>query len=393
MTDSIVVFTNQLLPYSETFIRAQGEALNDFNAHYVGSYGVANGLLLATERSYLIRQGKLGAITDNLLKLGILCPWLKRTVGGLQPQLIHAHFGPNGLSALPLAKALNVPLITTFHGFDATIEQPTKAVHGRLHLRFMHHRKTLASQGDVFIAVSDFIKQKLLELGFPAERVVRHYIGINTDFFCPEPQVKRDNSVLIVARLVAYKGHRYLLQAMAKVQQKFPDSQLVLVGDGPEREALEQQAMQLGLNIDFAGKQSPEQVRHRMRQARVYCQTSVRLDNGHEEALALAIAEAQAVGTPAVVFNSGGMPEAVNAKQSGFVVEPADVDDLAARISELLSDHQRWQQFSDAAVAYIRAVHNLNEQNAKLEQLYQQCLQQFNNCQHKEMRYDYSNAR
>jgi len=371
----VIVFSNQLLNYSETFIRAQGEALQQFLASYLGSSSVSQGLSLPPHRRYIIQQRALGKLDDMLLKLGILTPRINNYVRSLKPSLIHAHFGPNGLTAIPLAKSCQVPLITTFHGFDVTINQVNKQQQGRLHLHYMKNKAQLMEHGSLFIAVSDFIKNKLIAQGFPKHKVVRHYIGIDTQFFTPDETVQRKAQVTIVGRLVPYKGHRFLIEAMKLVQQHF-DVELVFIGDGPEKAALQAQAEQQGVKLRLTGKCTPEQVRQHLRESLVYCQTSVVLDNGHEEALALSIAEAQAVGTPAVVFASGGMAEAIVPSQSGFVVPTANIQALADAISTLLKDRTIWRQFSQAAINQVQQRHDLAKQCQALEQLYQQTLKQ-----------------
>ncbi|WP_427977110.1 glycosyltransferase [Agarivorans sp.] len=371
----IIVFSNQLLNYSETFIRAQGEALQQFSAFYLGSSSVSQGISLPLQRRYIIQQQALGKLDDVLLKLGILTPRIGRYVSKLTPSLIHAHFGPNGLTALPLAKRCQVPLITTFHGFDVTINQVNKQQQGRLHLHYMNNKHQLMEHGSLFIAVSDFIKNKLIAQGFAKHKIVRHYIGIDTRFFSPDETVQRKPQVTIVGRLVPYKGHRFLIAAMKLVQQSF-DVELVFIGDGPEKAALQAQAKQQGVKLRLTGKCTPEQVRQHLRESLVYCQTSVVLDNGHEEALALSIAEAQAVGTPAVVFASGGMAEALLPNESGFVVPTGEITALADAISTLLKDRTIWRQFSQAAIRQVQQRHNLTKQCQALEQLYQQTIKQ-----------------
>ena len=370
----VLIYTNHLLGYSETFIRAQGEALSSFSPQFVGSYDVIGGLEIAASRRHILRGSWQGKLADMALKLGWLTPYVRRLLKRLQPRLIHAHFGPNGLTALPMSSRMGVPLVTTFHGFDVTIERPTRKSHGWLHLRYLRHRDTLAQRGSLFIAVSDFIRNRLLQQGFPPQRVIRHYIGVDTNFFAPDPAVARDGSVVMVGRMVPYKGHALLLQAMVKVRAQIPGARLVLVGDGPERSALEVLADQLGVETCFTGKQTPEQVRHWLRQGCVYCQTSIRMANGHEEALALSIAEAQAVATPAVVFDSGGMPEAVLPDRSGLVVGCGDVDALAEAIIRLLQDQELWASFSSEAVRQVRERHDLGRQSAMLEEIYHQVL-------------------
>ncbi|MDP2573401.1 glycosyltransferase [Vibrio penaeicida] len=371
---SVIVFSNHLLPYSQTFIRAQGEALTDYHAHYFGSDRVVSGLSLPESRTHIVKLGFLGSFTDKLLKLGIVLPNLLSRFKLLKPELIHAHFGPNGMTALSLAEKLNAPLIVTFHGFDV-IESPTIEKHGRLHLRYMQNREKLAHNASQFIAVSDWVKLRMVRLGFPESKIIRHYIGVDTEFFQPSKAVKREKIVLCVGRMTAYKGHEYLINAMAKVQKLASDMRLVLLGDGEERSSLEQLAKTKGVDVYFTGRQTPEEVKVWMQKATVYAQPSVNLPNGQAEALALTIVEAQAVGTPAVVFNSGGMPEAIVDGETGTVVNEKNVDRLADAILNLSYDHDLWERYSQNAIEFVHEKHNLKKQCLELENIYQAVLQ------------------
>ncbi|EGU60012.1 glycosyl transferase, group 1 family protein, partial [Vibrio nigripulchritudo ATCC 27043] len=72
--NNVIIFSNHLLAYSETFIRSQGEALKHFKAQYVGSDQVEKGLSLPSDRVHLVRTGMLGTLTDKLFKLGFVHP-------------------------------------------------------------------------------------------------------------------------------------------------------------------------------------------------------------------------------------------------------------------------------------------------------------------------------
>ncbi|CCN46305.1 putative UDP-Glycosyltransferase/glycogen phosphorylase [Vibrio nigripulchritudo MADA3029] len=373
--NNVIIFSNHLLAHSETFIRAQGEALTQYRAQYFGSDRVESGLQLPEARTHIVKSGMFGVITDRLLKLGIILPNLLSRFQSLRPDLIHAHFGPNGLTALSLAEKLDTPLVVTFHGFDV-IERPSLEKHGRLHLRYMDKRFELADRATQFIAVSDSIKERMVRLGFPEDKIIRHYIGIDTDFFTPSESIKREKIILCVGRMIPIKGHRFLIEAMSKVQKLAPDYKLVLVGDGEEKAHLEKLAHSKGIQVEFTGRQTPEQVKHWMQRASVYVQPSVRMPNGQEEALALTIVEAQAVGTPAVVFNTGGMPEAIIDGETGTVVSEESVDELADAIVNLSYDHERWDLYSKNAVEFVHKTHNLGKQCAALESIYKNVLQQ-----------------
>ncbi|MGR5094390.1 glycosyltransferase [Vibrio maritimus] len=373
---NIVVFSNHLLAYSETFILAQGESLRRYKANYMGSDFVPNGLQTPKGRSFVLNRGRFGSLVDKALKLGIVLPRATKQIKEIQPKLCHAHFGPNGMTAVPLSNKLKIPLVVTFHGFDL-IESPTVIEHGRLHVNYYRNRHRLNEKVTKFIAVSERVKQRMLYAGFPKEKIIRHYIGIDTKKFTPDQSVARENLVVCVGRMSKYKGQEYLIRAMAGVQKEHSDYRLVLIGDGDERASLERLASQHSVNITFTGRQTPEQVVDWMRKAKVYVQPSVRLKNGQEEALALTIVEAQAVGTPAVVFSSGGMREAINPGRSGFVVDSESTTQLANAISNLVSDQCLWESFSDEARRYVLEVHDLEKQTEKLESIYEQAIRDY----------------
>lgn len=376
--NNLVVFSNHLLPYSQTFILSQGEKLNQYQAHYLGSDCVSGGLTMPYERTTVFDTGLYGKLYDKALKLGFSLPnkAVKMFFDSINPSLCHAHFGPNGMTATTLLKRRSIPLIITFHGFDL-IEKPDIKKHGRLHVRYYKKRAKLAHSGNLFIAVSDRIKKRLILAGFPENKIVRHYIGIDTTKFCPDESVGRESFILCVARMTAYKGHKYLLSAMKLVQAKYPELELVLVGDGEELESLKAMALRENIKVRFVGRQTPEEVLNWMRRARVYVQPSVRLDNGQEEALALTIVEAQAVGTPAIVFKSGGMPEAVDNGKTGIVVEERDVEQLASSINLLSRDDEKWLEYHKNARDFVLKCHDLDTQCYQLEKIYNDVVDKF----------------
>ena len=91
---------------------------------------------------------------------------------------------------------------------------------------------------------------KLLEQNFPPEKVVVHYTGVDTNLFSPA-QDRREPMVLFVGRLSERKGPHHLIRAMASVQQEYPETELVLIGDGPLRKNLNNRRKTASKNTDF----------------------------------------------------------------------------------------------------------------------------------------------
>jgi len=366
---TVVIFCDHLLYLSETFIRAQAQALRQFAPVYAGSRRVA-GLELPAGSSYTINPGDTaGKIREVVFKLFGKAPDLVRRLHALDPVLVHAHFGPDGLRALPLSRRLGLPLIVTFHGSDATTldPQPDEAPFG--HRRYLANKKVLQSGASLFVAVSDFIRGKLLEQEFPPEKVVVHYIGVDTKLFSPL-RMAAEPVVLFVGRLSERKGPAYLIQAMASVQREHPEVELVLIGDGPLRKDLEQQAKNSLRKYRFLGAQRPEMVREWMGRAAVFSAPSIKAASGGEEAFGMVFAESQAMQKPVVAFATGGVVEAVQQGQTGLLAPERDWRKLAEYLALLLKDVPLQRKFGVAGRERVLRLFNLEIQTSVLERIY-----------------------
>jgi len=367
----VVIYRDHLLAPSETFVLRQAEALQRFIPYYVGSR-LVRGLPLPLARTLTVNQnGLLGKGSEAVFKLWGLAPALTRRVRDLHPALIHAHFGPDGVTALHIARSLRIPLLVTFHGYDATIRDDYARRSFYNHRLYLRRRETLKREAKLFIAVSQFIRKKLLEQGFPPERIVVHYIGVNTEAFQPDPAVRREPIVLFVGRLTEKKGCEYLLWAMSRVQATMPEVQLVVVGDGPLRAELEGLAARSLRRYKFVGIQPPRVVRSWMNRALLLCAPSVTASSGDSEGLPITVVEALAMGLPIVSSVHAGIPEAVIHGETGFLAAERDSAALASYILQLLKDEMLWQRFSTQSRERARSVFNLQKQARALENIYE----------------------
>jgi colanic acid/amylovoran biosynthesis glycosyltransferase len=367
---SILIYRSTLLPLSETFVLSQPEALENFTPYFVGFTRV-EGLRLPERRLHLIGEvGALGATKKMIYKLFGLAPGLVRHLRGLNPVLIHAHFGVDSVQALWLARRLHIPLVITFHGYDATMKEKYARKYSYDYRRYLRWRPVIQREGSLFVAVSNFVRERLIAQGFPPERISVHYVGVDTDLFTPDLSVPRAPIVLFAGRLVDSKGCGYLIQAMEKVQRQCPEAQLVVLGDGPLRRDLEQMASERLRNYSFLGAQSQNEVRQWMNRAKVFSVPSFTTHWGTSEGFGLVFTEAQAMGLPVASFATGGIPEAVAHDVTGLLANERDVDGLADNISRLLKDEALWLRFSAAARARVRDHFNLRDQSASLEEMY-----------------------
>ena len=280
----VLVYTNALLPYSETFVRDQVEALDQYRAHYVGSRRV-DGLALPEDRVAVLNDGSPGGAARELwFKVSGQAPAFVERLRALDPALLHAHFGGCAAVALPLADALDLPFIVTFHGLDATRTLADRrrqlALTPQLYIRRVGQ---LQRRTDRFVTITESVKGVLVEQGFPAAKICVLPLGVDTTYFTADPSMKREPVVLFVGRLVEKKGCEYLVRAMAHVQRDVPQARLVVVGDGPLQGSLEAEAAELLQGTQFLGRQPPEAVREWLNRARVFCVPSVTAASGDRE--------------------------------------------------------------------------------------------------------------
>jgi glycosyltransferase involved in cell wall biosynthesis len=170
--------------------------------------------------------------------------------------------------------------------------------------------------------------------------------GVDTEFFRPRPQAEARATLgiapgpllLCVGRLNRGKGLHHAVEALSLLRGQAPSAQLVVVGAGEEREALETLAGRLGVapRVRFVGRQPREAVARYLAAADVFV-----FPVEQEEAAPLAVLEAMSVGVPVVAARIGGVPEVIDRPgENGVLFPPADAQTLAEAVGRLVSDDE-----------------------------------------------------
>ena len=371
----VAIFRHNLFRISEPFIAEQAQHLRRYRPLYVGRkrFGLPPDGASSLALEDLYKRWKLPRIGWQMLT-GDTQPYL-RLLGRRRPSLIHAHFGIEGVSALGLAMRLKIPLVTTFHGFDATLK--THAMLGSpAWFRYPLLRRKLAREGNLFLCASSFIRQKLLETGFPESRTHTHYIGVDCQTIRPRADFEETPLILHVARLVEVKGTRYLLRAFATVARKYDRVRLLIIGDGPLRRQLHALTASLGMRdrVEFLGAVPHVAVLSWMRKAAMLVLPGIRTATGREEGLGMVLLEAAATGLPIIGSRVGGIPECMLEGKTGFLVPERDEDALARRMAELLEDPVRRHRMGAAGRALVEDRFDIDRQTAVLENFYDSLL-------------------
>lgn len=374
----VLIYRNDLLPLSETFIRQQSSALKEWRPILVGRR-LANQLGLENLEVRTIGPASptLGARASwkIAMALGHLPRRSKALLQSDQVRLLHAHFATDALGAWPVARALRVPMLVTLHGYDINTDREWwERGNAGFTMRFYPRRiLSLARQKDVhFVAVSEALRRQAIKFGIAPDKISVEYIGIDANSFVPGPTPisRRHKDVLFVGRLVEKKGCEYLIQAMSKVCAHVPGSRVIIIGDGPLRKELEALATTLNVKAEFCGAQDTSYVKRALDAARVFCLPSITARNGDAEGFGLVLLEAQASGVPVVTSARGGAEEGVLDGVTGYCFPERNAAELEGRLIELLTRDDITDQMSVRAVKYVRDNFDLSKRTRELERLY-----------------------
>jgi glycosyltransferase involved in cell wall biosynthesis len=270
-------------------------------------------------------------------------------------ELIHAHNAVPAGDAVRRAR-LSVPLVVSVHGGDVlytAAAPPTGSAAGIAAVArgLDAARLVLAnSRGIAELARAHGAGEtRVVHLG--AELPSTPHPSRRATIGGPHPSPPPP-SIVTVAHLVARKRHADVLRALAVLSQRHPTLRYAIVGEGPERTALEGLAARLGVaeRVEFHGQLPPAQAVEQARRCTLFVMPST------EEAFGVAYVEAMAGGLPAIGCRGEPGPEEIAAAGDGFMlVPPGDIERLTQRIDELLSDPQRLREASQRARATVAA--------------------------------------
>lgn len=171
--------------------------------------------------------------------------------------------------------------------------------------------------------------------------------------------IRRAPIMLTVARLVPHKGQDTGIRVLARLRHEFPTLRYILVGDGVDEPRLRNLAAELDVMglVGFAGSMRDDELPEAYATATVYFGAS-RRDGVDVEGFGLSFVEAAASGLPVVAGDAGGVRSTVRHEETGFVVNPLDVDALTDAVALLLRDEERRNAMSIAGRAAVETHYN-----------------------------------
>ncbi len=251
------------------------------------------------------------------------------TIRQISPDVIHAHFGREGVFIAPVAERMECPLVVTFYGFD--ISQLPKQKEWREAYRVLWDRATAVT------VLSENMKEEAKRLGCPEEKLTVVHLSRQVDQFPFRPPTSESSTVLFVGRLTPKKAPLDAVRALQRANAQDAGLKLDLIGDGKCREDIEEYVEENELSdvVTLHGYLSNEEVSAHMQAADVFLLPSKTAPNGDEEGTPTVLVEAQATGLPCVTTHHAGIPEMLPEENHHLVVEEGNVAALSERLCRL----------------------------------------------------------
>lgn len=270
---------------------------------------------------------------------------LKKIMQSYKPDIVHMHTSrAHLLGTLALLLIRHKPIQLVTRRMDYPIKQAAV-------MRFFY------TCMDRVIAISPGVKTALMQSGLPEEKIELIYSGVDLEKFNNPPDrisVRKKYAlpynppiIAIVATMPERKGHIYLLNAMPDILKEFPQTILLVVGDGRRRPQLEELSNQLNLgsNVNFMGwvKNTAE----------LYYGLDLLVMPSLAEGLGVSILEGLAAGLPVVGTKVGGIPDVIQDGKTGYLIPPKDSRAISDMVIKVLRDLPHAQDIGKAGRALV----------------------------------------
>ncbi len=277
---------------------------------------------------------------------------------------LHAGYGTTPATVAMLTSWLcGRPYSFTLHAYDLFLPNPLLVQ---------------KAEGARFVTTISEFNLAYLRTAYPGKyhdrvRVVRLGVDLGTFSLREARQPGLVPVCVSVARLTPFKGHDVLLAALARLRAQGLQLELILVGDGELRSALQQTADSLGIAdaVTFAGHLTPSEVRTHLARADVFVLSAVVTAEGRRDGIPVALMEAMATGVPVVSCRVAGIPELVLDEVTGLLADPGDVEGLATRLARAATDHALRLRLIAAARTHVEAHFDLRRSATRMKELFE----------------------
>jgi L-malate glycosyltransferase len=295
-----------------------------------------------------------------------------------RPDIIHTHWLlPQGSAGALVQWLTGIPHVATVHGSDLAV------LKGHTLLRPLG--RFIVRHSTVITVNSTYVEKQLLEMVPESLHKIRIIpMGIDPSAFMsgtgPETGKKRParRIILSVGRLIELKGVRFLIESLPAVLRAVRDTDLVIIGSGPEQERLARRVYELSLDdhVHFMGTVRHDELAPYYQAADVFVLPSIAI-NGTAEGLGVVLLEAMASGCPVIGSSAGGIPDIITENINGFLIPEKDPVALAEKIVSLLSEDELAERFRQAGYGTVKTRFSWDEISRQFSDMYRQVLGEY----------------
>jgi glycosyltransferase involved in cell wall biosynthesis len=270
---------------------------------------------------------------------------------------LHNHFGDSSCTvAMIAAEVAGLPYSFTLHGSAIFFEAKTWRLDQKL------------DRAAFCACISNFTRSQaaIFAQSETMDRVHLVHCGIEPETIAPVTHHGRATKLIFVGRVVEQKGLGVLFDSLGLLADTAPDLEVLVVGDGPDRAALERRAGAQGLGdrVRFVGSKPPSEVSELLQTADIFVLPSF------AEGVPVVVMEALAAGLPVVASFVGGMAELVEDGVTGYLIPPGDPAPLAARVEALIDDPETRNRMGQAGRAKVVAEFDATVEARRLGSLF-----------------------
>ncbi|HUT78393.1 MAG TPA: glycosyltransferase, partial [Polyangia bacterium] len=298
---------------------------------------------------------------------------LERAMAEGRFDVVHAHFGHNGIYAMGPARRLGLPLVVSLHGRDVSVLAGSDKYRPSWWHYLVRYRR-LFREASLFLAASQDLKDLFVAAGCPAEKVEVFRLGIDLEAFRPgdggEPG--GEPTVLMIGRFVEKKGHVFGIRAAARARAAGARLRLVIVGEGPLGGEYRSLARTLGIEdmLELPGALPHVEVKRLLQGAAVLLAPSCVAGNRDRDSGLIVAKEASACGVPVIGTVHGGIPDIVEHGRTGFLVPERDDGAIAGHLASLLGDLEQQRAMGRAGREKMEREYDIRERVRALESVY-----------------------
>lgn len=314
------------------------------------------GLVLAMENMY---EGASRILASRMKKDGV--------------NVIHAHFGRAGYHSLPVARRTDLPLVTSFYGYDVS-------QYGQIPKWRSNYLK-LFSEGDLFLCLGPDMQRSLIRLGCSEEKTRVHHLGVDVSHIEYRPRHwdgSKPLKVLIAAAFRPKKGIPYALEALGYLRAELP-IEITIIGDAlhspdsmPEKQKILQtiKSKQLDDCTTLLGFKPYNELIQQAYDHHIFIAPSITADDGDMEGTPMSLVDMAATGIPIISSRHADIPEIILDGKTGLLANERNIEELVAHLRWFVDNQNQWEPITRAGRSYIESEFDLNIQAERLSAIY-----------------------